>query len=231
MAIAFDAAKDGGNNGGGSNTQTWSHTCTGSDLLLIVGITGDTSTDDITAVTYNGVACTLVGKVLGARWEYMYYLLGPATGAHTVSVTAGSSHYLIGLSASYTGVAQSGQPDNSATTTSASSPVAISLTTVADNCWTIATGWLFSSPVAGAGTTRRILEAAFLGGSIWESSTNPITPAGNSTLNMTWGAAQSASLVMASFKPVGGGGGSPLFRPSQLAGLGAGGPFFQNPLN
>ena len=58
--IAFDATA----NGQDSNVAslTWSHTCTGSDLVLIVGVSTRGGDGDAvpTGVTYNGVAMTLI---------------------------------------------------------------------------------------------------------------------------------------------------------------------------
>ena len=63
MAIAFDAATDGGNVNPGT-TLTFAHTCTGSLGLLVVGFNGDNigGADDVSSVTYNGVALTLADK-------------------------------------------------------------------------------------------------------------------------------------------------------------------------
>src|ERR1041385_2719116 len=79
--IAFDTAISGSNNGGSTTSLSWTHTCSSNPYrLLIINITGDTVTDDNTAVTYNSVPASLIAKVnpngaTNARWQYLYYLL------------------------------------------------------------------------------------------------------------------------------------------------------------
>jgi hypothetical protein len=204
--IVFDTAVDGGNNGNITTSLTWSHTVSGANTLLVIAVTGDHpyGSDDITSVTYNGVACTLIAKLVLTGQDrnlYMYALLGAATGAHNIVVNCSNVHYLIGQSASWNGVAQTGQPDAWTINESASSPVSTSLTTVADNCIAIACYWGYGGAAAGTNTTRRILDFAFSSGGIFESSLDPIHPAGSAGVNVTWNAVAAASVVMASFKP------------------------------
>ena len=86
MAIAIDASSLT-QSAGFTNSVTVSHTCTGTDLILLVGI--HCRTDVVTGVTYNGTAMTFLGKninsgVVGVQW---YYLVGPSTGANNVVVS------------------------------------------------------------------------------------------------------------------------------------------------
>lgn len=127
MAVAFDAV---GPDANGATTDhaaaptpnplTWSHTCTGSDRYLEVDIvvgsdlTGAATTID--AVTYNGVAMTLVtnsqqtSNDTTGGYVVKYGLVAPATGANTVSVaftvTGGNNADIKAGSKSYTGVDQ-----------------------------------------------------------------------------------------------------------------------------
>jgi hypothetical protein len=172
----------------------------------VISITGDHpyGNDDITSVTYNGVACTLVAKQTintVDRNVYMYALVGATTGTHTVSVSCTNTHYLICQSASWNGVAQTGQPDAFTINSAASSPISTSLTTIADNCIVVAVFWGYNVAGAGSNTTQRIIDSAFGSGGIFESSLDPIHPAGSATINISWGAGYPASVVMASFKP------------------------------
>src|SRR3954468_16022523 len=106
MAVAFDAATDGGDKGGANSSKTFSHSCAGSDRCLIVTALGDQTNDLITGVTYNGVAMTLAAKrpPTGDRWLYLFYLLNPASGSNSVVVTASGTTYILTGAASYTGV-------------------------------------------------------------------------------------------------------------------------------
>lgn len=118
---------------------TVAYTCTGSNQILFVGVVGELASDNITGVTYNGVSMTLIDKNSNgvSRWTYIFYLLNPASGSNNIVISAGSSSFIEGMAASYTGVLQSGQPDAHGFTIqgSASSSITKSLTTVADNCW------------------------------------------------------------------------------------------------
>lgn len=176
--IQFDNAADLGNNGG-SGTLTVSYTVgSGSNRLLIVVITGGSSTDNITGVTYGGVAMTLVAKKApGARWVYVYYLLNPASGANNVVITA-SSDYIIAVAASYSGAQQSSQPDNFATATSAGNIGSwpVSIIPSAASCWAIlASESVAGTPSAGAGTVLRAYDHTFTQPSILDSG-GPLIP-------------------------------------------------------
>lgn len=114
MAVAFDAV-GGPQNGSGSPT-TWSHTCTGSNRALYVGVAEKYATA-VTGATYNGNAMTLVGQYndsgSNVRSVNVFRLVAPSTGANTVSVSQSASHTLVGMSISFTGVDQT-TPDGTA---------------------------------------------------------------------------------------------------------------------
>lgn len=207
MAIAFDAATDGGNNGGSTTSITFSHTCTGSDRLLIVAVIGDPTTDDVTGVTYNGVAMTQVGKqspAIGYRWAYLYHLEAPASGANNVVISAGSAHYLWGGAASYTGVNASGQPDQTATNSGTGPTLTTSITTVADNCWMMLMEGSYDAdtghPAAGTGSTRRKNDASFGAWGLFDNNA-AITPAGANSMQTVRTGPVGLSHVAASFAP------------------------------
>lgn len=215
MAIAFNAAADGSNNGGGSSSHTFAYTCSsGSNRLLVVLVLGDTSVNDVTGVTYNGVSMTLAappGLAPGGpdnRWLYLFWLVAPATGTNNVVISASSTHYILGGAADYTGVSQTGQPD--ATTTHAGSgsitALATSITTVANNSWAILVenngGGL--PPTANTGDIRRTFDGAFSAWGLFDSN-GAITPAGSYSMTTNTGLASNTILhVAASFSPAGG---------------------------
>lgn len=200
-AIAYDTSSASGLKTT-AQTKTWLHTCTGSDLILFVGFFGK-GTDNITGVTYNSVAMTFVNKIQlpSDRYIHLYYLIAPDTGEHSVLVSEDPVDYLSGFSVSYTGVRQSSQPDDYTTKSQASTAsMTTTVTTVADNCWTIllvkknATG----QPVAGTGSTLR-QEANDLG--IFDSN-GVHTPAGEADMEVTFPSSSTFVSVMASFAPV-----------------------------
>lgn len=165
MAIAYDA-EYGSFTNSSSGSLTYSHTCTGSDLVLYV-MAATASGVTVTGITYNGVSMTLVDSYTGIGLAtdnvYLYILVGPSTGANNIVISAsGSGSLIYAGSSSYTGAAQSGQPVHTAKNSTAS---ATSLTTTVDtssapstdNCWVIG-GYLMDgnfTASAGANTTLR----------------------------------------------------------------------------
>lgn len=153
MAIAFDTSTIGG-----SGTASYSHTCTGTNLALFVAI--DDVNANVTGVTYNGVSMTLLNSV--ARTStfgstvYIYYLLSPATGSNTVSISKTSGTAYTSIAASYTGVSQSGMPDSSNTgsTINDGGPATVSTTVVASDCWLIGAGGEISGVGANPSTDK-----------------------------------------------------------------------------
>lgn len=207
-AIAFVGAADGGNNGGSTASLTFSYTVgSGANRLLSVCVTGDTTVDDVTGATYNGVSMSLIAKIqatAGTRWSYSFYLLAPASGAHNVVISAGSSHFLLAGAADYSGVNASGQPDATATNSIniPASSMSTSVTTVANNDWAILCENGFSSgpPTAGAGSTVRAVDAAFGTWGIFDSN-GPITPAGSYSMTTGYGSVSDITHVIGAFKP------------------------------
>lgn len=182
MAIAFNAAADGGNNGGTTNSLTFSYTCSsGSNRLLLVAFLGDviSGNDDITGVTYNSVSMTQIAKITAGgannRILYFYYQLNPSTGANNVVINCTNNHYLLAGAADYTGVSAL---DNSGTNPGSGSIATLttSVTPVAANCWvmladnSVDVGAGSRAPVAGSGSTRRTFDAAFIDWAIFDSN-------------------------------------------------------------
>lgn len=203
MAIAFDASVYG-SFVNPSTSLTWSHTVTGTDPVLFVGVQSDFS-DNITGATYNAVAMTLVGKGAGTsdRWAYLFVLPAAATGAHNV-VVSGSSAYITGYSSSYTGGHQTTPIDSfSVTTTGSADPLTGTTTVVAANCWLIGTGRSVVSPVAaGASTTARAQETDFNSGGMYDS--NGTVGTGSQSLQINPAGAGAGCLIVASLAASGG---------------------------
>jgi len=198
MAIALDVATGGGNNGGGTS-HTFSHTCTGSNLILFVSIGTNSSSDLITGVTYNGVAMTLVDKQQGTstNYAYLYYLINPTTGAHNVVISASSSTTIYSDSVSYTGVRQSAQPDSKNKGTETGATFTLSTTVVSSNCWLVSNAIDFDGASAGAGTTLRVQSGASNVG-----DSNAVV--GTGSQSMAWNVSATTnptSGVIASFAP------------------------------
>jgi len=218
MAIAFDATSSSAAQTGSS--VTFSHTCTGTNLILIVGVTMASSVaKTMTSITYNGVSMTSVGAVDETtnqnRFSWLYYLIAPATGANNIVVTlsAAPTDFFSVAAASYTGVKQTGQPDASGTATSGSSVVSTiskAITTVADNSWLVgvscnSAGGYNGTNTPDAGSVFRLsVYNRYLAG--WElyflDSNAAKTPAGSYSLGYSWtGITGKAQIIVASLAP------------------------------
>lgn len=182
---------------------TWSHTCTGVNLCLIVGFVLPNGST-LSAVTYAGVNMTQLKTITVSvsgqnQTVYIYGLLAPTTGANTVSVTwTGSVSAGFGGSVSYVNVKQSGLPDSSGSgSVPASTSLTISTTTVADRSIAVAFVASFSAFSGTPAGTGSILIGTAGIGALFESSSFPITPAGSysmSTNNSSIG--QSAGVII-----------------------------------
>ncbi len=139
MALSFDTSASG--SGSVSTTCSWSHTCTGADILFVAFYWGQDAGQTISSVKYNGVSMTFVDTVNAGTSSNLsvYYLVAPSAGANTVLVTFSASVFnSAGVSLSYIGANQTGQPDskNKGTNTN-STTITVSTTVVASNCWGI----------------------------------------------------------------------------------------------
>jgi len=205
MAIAFDLGT-GILPTNGSTTITQAHTCTGSDLILVVQFSDNNASDIVTGITYNGVSMTrsqfytTVGRT---GRMYTYYLINPATGSNNVVVSTniGVSGSVLCIN-SFTGAKQSGQPDAVGTNrTSGSTSSNVAVTTVADNCWLVGMSWDdFGNSSASTATTRRASAGASFGQQSWSSSSAQ-TPAGSKTLNITNASSIDTDWVAISISP------------------------------
>jgi len=162
----FDNAADGGNNGGSTQSLTYSYTVgTNSNRLLLVNVVGDTSADDISSVTYSGASMTLLKKVQtpGDRWHYLYYLLAPASGSNNVVITSASAHYLISEATSWNNVAQTGQPLANATNTAIGGVISMttSLPASSNNVIVAESMWAPVGILPGNGSSELIADSTF----------------------------------------------------------------------
>lgn len=205
LSIALDATSKG--TATGTSPLTWSHTCTGSNLILIFGGVVGGSSPTISTPTYNSVSMTLAGSQESNSTGItgLYYLLGPSTGSHTVSVAFGGTFPACQAGVvSWSGVKQTGQPDATAGNTGTSANPSLTVTTVADNSW-VAGVVMITNNTPTAGLTSR--QALTSGGSFsvhgnLEDTNGVVHPAGNQTVNWTAGSTSIWAASAASFAPV-----------------------------
>lgn len=203
VAIAFDNSLTTSQTSGTTNL-TYAFNAdpggTGTNKMLFVGVTAALVTP---TVTYNGTSMTLLASVVynfGVQEGYLYGLVAPASGSNNVSITVGTATAIVSTAVSYTGVKQIITPDASTTSSGsgATSGATLTLTTVADNCWTImyVRGAGGSVIAAGSGTTLRNSGTTtnnFL------DSNGPITPPGSTSLIFTLGSNQAYAAMMVSY--------------------------------
>jgi len=203
MAIATDAFIDTGSAFSSATSKTWSHTCTGSNLILFEGHFITVAADRTTGVTYAGSAMTRVNTIVSTPTTQadLWYIIAPSTGANNIVISFSASSTCSAASGSYTGAKQSSQPDASNTGTVVSgTTLAVSTTTVADNSWVLMyvredAGLM----TVGANTTYRSGYTAY--GSQFVDRNLATTPAGSVTLNMTLNATTNAGGLTASIAP------------------------------
>ena len=203
MAIAVDATSP--DHSVTATSLTFSHTCSGSNRILFVGIIGDITTDTVTGVTYAGVSMTLVGKnkTTSSRYNYLYYLVAPATGANNVVISQSSSVFIGGASVSYTGVRQDSPIDASTTNLATATSITTSVTTIRDNCWCIEVCGVGNAGLTvGANTTERcIVYTAASKFSVMYDGNIAKTPPGSVSLIVNASGSQNLGTVMCSFSP------------------------------
>lgn len=192
-AIAFDATS----NSGIVETATsasFSHTSTGSNLIMILGFggtepSGGCTSCDVTAATYNGDAITSIRRdeataVGDTAAEIMYRLAPDTGGSYTVSVTlAGNvAEFEVGV-ITLTGANQVAPEANSASDGDGTA-VNNSVTTITDNAWTISNAVHWDSTAMT--TARDSRWSASIGfGSYSGSSHGPVSPAAATAMNWT----------------------------------------------
>ena len=182
MAIAHDASSSGNENPGTSVTVA--HTCTGSNLLLLVGVLTNDTTDKVTGVTYNGVAMTRLASYQAASTNFFgftYYLINPATGTNNIVASRSDSNLIGIMNDSYTGVAQTGFPDSSATGTDPTGNFDATTTVVAANCWLWAN--VRSNNSTSGITTSQTIRGSVFGAAGITADSNGTVGTGSQSLN------------------------------------------------
>jgi hypothetical protein len=189
--IGYDATSYSGGYSGVSG-YSFNQNCGATANLLVFGdahSSGGYNDTTITGVTYNSVAMTFVRSDVihnyPLTWRStIYYLLAPSTGSsYTVTVTFNNSQDTGGGGVvSYSGAAQSGQPDNSNGNSGSSSNPTVNIVTSADNCWVFdvcKAQWSESS----CGNTSRWIDSTY---DSYGSDTNGVVhPAGTQTMSWT----------------------------------------------
>ena len=200
MAIVFDSGSGATNNG--ASSVTVAHTIgSGSNRIIWGASFSQGSGDVVTGMTFNGVAMTLAKKqnAVTTAWLYLYYLVNPPIGANNLVVTASIAVTEFNImGASFSGASQTGLPDATSTNSGGSSPMTSSLTTIADNCFSV----LLTRNTSGATTaSTNSTEANAQSGASLFYSTVAKTPTGSQSMSTTYTGGGSWGTIMASFAP------------------------------
>jgi len=212
MAIALDAISSTNSSASSfSDPVILAHTCTGSNLVLLVGVTYQDSNHGnygSNNVTYDGEAMVLIrsDEAVGNVYTELWIKVGPSTGANNIIVTPNSAaapgEIAVG-GISLTGAKQSGQPEANNGATGSSNTPSVSVTTIDINSWVVdVLANEAGNPTAGAGQTRRWYKAdqSFENGS--GSTEGPVTPAGATTMSWSIPSGAPWALSAASIAPV-----------------------------
>lgn len=110
MAVVHDADSNANSGAGTVASLTWSHTTTGSNTLLVVGLTWIGNTATMTSVTHAGNNPTgTTGQYASTGTIYntqIWWWVNPTTGAQNIIATPSTSTNIFGGGATFTGVDQ-----------------------------------------------------------------------------------------------------------------------------
>jgi len=151
-SIAFDAVGSG-ENGAGSTSVSWSHTTgSGSNRIMIVGVSIRTTTVSVSSITYGAQSLTFIRAETHPNATIrseLRYLIAPASGTALVTVTlSGTGSRATGGSVTYAGVAQTSPLDVNGGGIGTSNSPSQSVTVSTAGSWLL--GHL---AITGAGTT------------------------------------------------------------------------------
>ena len=198
MAIAYDAVSNA--TGNEVSSLTWSHTCSGSDRVLVVGISIANTSNSITGVTYNGVAMTKASagtaSIAPDQITEIYYLANPATEANNIvaSFDSTANSFPSGIGVSLTGCDTDNSEDTSGLQAATTASPTVNLTTNNANSFIVDKVYSNHTTVnVGAGQTERATH--LINNRRGAGSTEPTTTAGAYTMSWSLGGADRSSIV------------------------------------
>ena len=206
MAIAFDTFSQG--SGGGATTATVSHTCTGTNLILVTFVE-DNSANTVTGVTYNSVAMTQAGSTqqrTGDQYLSVWVLVNPTSGTHDVVATRSSAVGNFNVAdVSYTGAKQSAQPDAQAQSAPTGTDNDQAVTIIVNNSWLV--GAYYCPPASPTGTRLdgsaggQSRDTGFPNNEIGINDSNSDLTTGSHSIGFTFAGSQKVSLQAISIAP------------------------------
>lgn len=214
FAIAVDTSTQDGNfaltqTPGQSITSSYTMSSTANGALFVgEQFSTTTGSDPVVTQTYNGTGMTSYqyqdSNTIGSM--SVRYLLGPSSGTHNIAINTGTVVQRYIAAASYTGVKQSGFPDATGTGSPqvisvATSNIAGSTTSSADNCWAFIWANNDTGQAVSAGTNTTIRQNIASQGFAWADPNAAKTPAGTITLNLSFAGNCKIIGIYGSFAP------------------------------
>lgn len=208
MAIAYDATS--GLTTGWTYGDTFSHTCTGSDRLLLVWVFFDrgNGTYNVSSLTYAGVAMTQVATfAYGYRYLELWRLVAPAAGTANIAATynnVGPTAKVIIRAFSYTGVSQDAPLGATSSATGFGTTATLVVSSASGELVTDAIGGLSAGAniVVGSGQTSRYESDNGTTG-IQAVGCSEEAGAASVTMSWTWATGDYWELAAVPIKPVG----------------------------
>lgn len=207
--IAFDASSLKTAN---TNSFSWTHTVSGKQGILLVGISIANTGLQVNSVRYNGALLLPTSSASNAgngRVE-IWYLVAPTLGSNTVSVILSGATSAVAGAFSFTGVDQTNPLDGvpGYIFVSGNNPASVTITTVTNNAWVIDTLAANFAAAVGAGQNQQWNANNVVTGA--GSTKGPISPAGSTTMSWTVGAPRRWALGAVALKPAAVGTTSPI---------------------
>lgn len=192
--ISFGNTSDNGSQG----TTSWAHNNNGD--LLLVGI--HETANSVSGVTYNGVSMTQVGTTLtfagAGRYLSLWRLINPAVGSNNIAITGGANHQAAAISMGGVDSTTPTSGFNSGTT--ASSPMAVSVTTTVNNAYVVGFGLYITKSTLGTGVSDTKVISYDTNGALVQS-TSAVTPAGVFSLSVAMTGSAIAGVVATGVNP------------------------------
>lgn len=200
---------------GAGTTFTWSHTTSGTNRLLAVGMAiRSNASQTVSSADYANVPLTFIRADTNGQSvrSELWYLVTPASGTNTVRVNLTTSAKAACGAISLTGVHQSSPLEASNGATGSSTTPSVTVTTVADDAWVIdavafrSAGNGQPTGTPGAGQTERwsgYTEGGGTGPNIRGkgSTEGPQTPPGGVVMDWSLSASVDWAISAASFQP------------------------------
>ena len=227
---------------------TFGTATTGGELIVFHLATGENGNIPTLVTDNQSQVYTSVYSVnIGGHWRTsLYYVANSASGVTTITITPNSDTHGGAIAQHYKGIATTSPLDKNGGTPASSSAWSSATTSALSVSGELAIGTCWAEPgtastsisPSGSWTQDATITTsnAFDGSNGLSMALAHYTVAGTSGIantgtNPTGGVGTVDYAGIATFKPSGGGGGSPLFlNQGDLNGMGVGGPFFKNPI-